>query len=114
MEKQRAIKLTIRLFTNEHERIRAAAFAARLPVAEFVRAASLGREIQAAAPAAPPVNREAYADLARLAGAFNQVARQMNENKSRVGSELAGHVLSQLLAVSEQLAELRATLIGDH
>lgn len=112
MEK-RETKITLRLSVGEHEQIRAAAFAARLAIAEFTRRAALGVEIRPAAPTAPTVNREVYADLSRLAANFNQVAKHLNDGRERVGSELAGQVLGQLLEVSEQLALLRAQLLGE-
>lgn len=112
MEK-RETKITLRLTHDEHDRLRDLAHAARLQLAEFVRSAALGRDIQPAPPVAPQVNREVYADLARLAANFNQVARHLNEGRAIVGNQLARDVIAQILQISEQLATLRAELIGN-
>lgn len=56
----------------------------------------------------PELNREAWADLARLASNINQLAKAANEGRSGLARDL-GHLLT---ALGEQVAALRRTLIS--
>lgn len=111
VQEKREIKLTIRLTSSEHEKLRDLAHAARLQLAEFVRAAALGREITAAPPSVPELNREAYSELGRLAGNLNQISHNLNLGLQSQGREQ--ELFDLLTRTSMSTRALRAALIGE-
>jgi hypothetical protein len=109
-QERRGVKLTVRLTGEEHEQLRNLAHAARLQLAEFVRAAALGREVTAAAPSVPELNREAYADLARLASNLNQISHNLHLGLHSQGRE--AELFDLLTRVSMSTRVLRSALVG--
>lgn len=69
-----------------------------------MRLAALSRQIPPQR--VPEINREVYADLAKLAGNFNQLARAANAGRVVVPLPL-------LKAVQDKLTRLRLELLGD-
>lgn len=111
VQEKREIKLTIRLTSGEHEKLRDLAHAARLQLAEFVRSAALGREITAAPPSVPELNREAYAELARLASNLNQISHNLHLGLHSQGRD--AELFDLLTRISMSTRALRASLIGE-
>jgi len=109
-QERRGVKLTVRLTDDEHERLRNLAHAARLQLAEFVRTAALGREVTAAAPSVPELNREAYSDLARLASNLNQISHNLHLGLHSQGRE--AELFDLLTRVSMSTRALRSSLVG--
>jgi hypothetical protein len=72
---------------------------------EWLRRAGLGKRL---APAIPAVNREAWGELARVAGNLNQMARSMNAASQIRDVDLVG-ILAELHG---QVQALRSDLIG--
>ena len=72
---------------------------------EWLRRAGLGKRL---APAIPAVNREAWVELARVAGNLNQLVRSMNAAGQIRDADLVG-VLAELNA---QVSRLRGDLVG--
>lgn len=74
---------------------------------EFLRSAGLGRRLAAPIPA---VNREVWAEMARIAGNLNQVARALNAGGQVHDADLVG-ILAELHG---QVQALRTDLVGVH
>jgi hypothetical protein len=72
---------------------------------EWLRRAGLAKRLT---PAIPAVNREAWAELARVAGNLNQIARSMNAAGQVHDADLVG-ILAELHG---QVARLRGDLVG--
>src|SRR5260364_310579 len=73
--------------------------------AEWLRDAAVSRRLPA--PPVPPVNRERYAELARLAANLNQIAHRANEGYAVTVADV---FLRQLM---EEVSRLRLALIGE-
>lgn len=74
-----------------------------LPLAQWLRKIALSRFVPR--PLVPEVNREAYAELAKLAGNLNQLARAAHEGQAVVPFPL-------LKATHDALNALRLELLG--
>lgn len=74
-----------------------------LPLAQWLRKVALSRFVPR--PLVPEVNREAYAELAKLAGNLNQLARAAHEGRAIVPFPL-------LKATHDALNALRLELLG--
>jgi uncharacterized protein (DUF1778 family) len=108
-ERRRQPWIELAASATERQQIELAAEAARLPVADFVRQAALGRRLVAA----PPVgNLLAWRALAALHANFNQVVRHLNQ-RALVGEALDLTSLpAQIEALNLAVAGLRAQLLG--
>lgn len=74
-----------------------------LPLAQWMRQVALSRV--APRPRVPEVNREAYADLARLAGNINQLVKITHRGQTNLPIEL-------LYVLQEAINNVRLGLIG--
>lgn len=96
--------LSIRLSDSERKAAQAAATAAGMSLSAYMRELVNGKRVQAVV---PEVNRQAYADLARLAGNLNQLTARLN-----AGGD-AGDELPRLLRdTAESVRRLRLELMG--
>lgn len=103
---RRNIKTTVTLNRLEAEQLALKSEDAGMDCASYIRVAALGNAITAV----PKLNREAYIELARLAGNLNQLMRHINSDKSVVvRGEQLGAGLEKL---SVQVQALRASLLG--
>lgn len=75
-----------------------------IPPTTWMRMAALTRQLPPQR--VPEINRKVYAELARLAGNFNQLARASNAGRVVVPFPL-------LKAVQDKLTRLRLELLGD-
>jgi hypothetical protein len=71
---RRSIRLLLRLNPEEGSALRQAAERARLPLAQYIREAALGRPLVLI----PEINREAFSSLARIGANLNQLAHHLN------------------------------------
>jgi len=94
----------VRVSADEYTALRAKAAQMGMTPAQWLREAGLTRRLPS--PPVPAINREQYAELARLSGNFNQLARAANESRVVV---VDGSLLQQ---VSHEVARLRQALIG--
>lgn len=95
----RSRRVEIRLNDREFEELNSRRGALRLRT--FVRVASLGNP-----PARiPEINRTALAELQRIGGNLNQIARHLNTTGASAEA-------SDLNSLREQVSQLRATLAG--
>lgn len=94
----------VRLSTSEWAVILRKADALGIHPTTWMRLAALSRQIPPQR--VPEINREVYADLAKLAGNFNQLARAANAGRVVVPLPL-------LKAVQDKLTRLRLELLGD-
>lgn len=103
---RRRIKVSINLNQPEADQLAFKSEDAGMDTAAYIRIAALGNSITAV----PAINREAYTELARLAGNLNQLMRHINSDKSVVvnGQQL-GTGLEKLRA---EVQALRAALLG--
>lgn len=69
--------------------------------AQWLRVAALSRRLPA--PPVPAANRESYAELARLAGNINQLARAAHERRAMVDTALLREVLRQVQSLQTAL-----------
>lgn len=94
----------VRLNAAEWAVILRKADALGIPPTTWMRMAALSRQLPPQR--VPEINREVYAELARLAGNFNQLARAANTGRAVVPLPL-------LNAVQDKLTRLRLELLGD-
>lgn len=100
----RAATIGVRVSEREYAQLREKAHRLGISPAQWLREAALARRLPP--PPVPAINREEYAELARLAGNLNQLARAANEGRAvRVSTPL----LDSLMV---ELKRLRLTLIG--
>jgi len=100
----RSKTIGVRVSVAELEQLEAKAQAAGLAPASLLRKSALDARLPP--PPVPAVNREQYAELARLAGNFNQLARAANEGRPvAVDSDL-------LAETAAELNRLRLALVG--
>lgn len=93
----------VRLNTAEWAEIQRKADALGIPPTAWMRLAALSRQLPRQR--VPAVNREAYAELAKLAGNINQLARAAHEGRAVVPFPV-------LKATHDQLKRLRLELLG--
>lgn len=101
---RRDYKVGVRFTEEERHQIEALAAACSLSFSEFVRKAALGRRLRATVPA---VNREAWAELARVVSNLNQIAHRLNAAEGG-----AGDLAAVLAETREQVQALRRDLLG--
>lgn len=100
----RAATIGVRVSAGEYARLREKAGEIGMTPAQWLREAALTRRLPP--PPVPAINREQYAELARLAANVNQLAKAANEGQ-RV--KVAAPLLEKLTA---ELKRLRLALIG--
>jgi hypothetical protein len=100
----RASTIGVRVSANEYAALRDKSEKMGMTPAQWLREAALSRRLPQ--PPVPPINREQYAELARLAANLNQLARRANEGYPVTVSD---EFLRQL---SDEVRRLRLTLIG--
>ena len=101
----RVATIGVRVTPFEYDALRAKAEKLGLMPAQWLRQAGLARRLPS--PPVPAINREEYAELARLAGNLNQLARLANSGQP-VG--VADGLLQHLIAEVSQLR--RALLVS--
>lgn len=100
----RTSTIGVRVSADEYAALRAKAEQMGMTPAQWLRAAALSRRLPA--PPVPAINREQYAELARLAANLNQLARLANSGQPvTVADEL-------LQALAGEVSRLRLALIG--
>lgn len=100
----RASTIGVRVSAQEYAALRAKAEQMGMTPAQWLRTAALSRRLPS--PPVPPINREQYADLARLAANLNQLTRLANEGRPvRVSDPL-------LMELTDEVKRLRLSLIG--
>ena len=100
----RGTTIGVRVSPAELESLQAKAEQMGMMPAHWLREAALSRRLPT--PPVPPINREHYADLARLSGNLNQLAKLANTGHSvNVDSAF-------LQRISAEVARLRLALIG--
>ena len=100
----RASTIGVRVSAEEYAALRAKAEQMGMTPAQWLREAALSRRLPS--PPVPPINREQYAELARLSGNLNQLAHAAN-----IGQNVAvNDALLQRLA--GEVGRLRLALIG--
>lgn len=100
----RASTIGVRVSAEEYAALRAKAEQMGMPPAQWLREAALSRRLPS--PPVPPINREQYAELARLAANLNQLTRLANEGRSIT---VADALLQRLAG---EVGRLRLALIG--
>jgi hypothetical protein len=100
----RGSTIGVRVSADEYTELRAKAAQMGMTPAQWLREAALTRRLPS--PPAPAINREQYAELARLSANLNQLARAANESRAVV---VDGSLLQQ---VSHEVSRLRLALIG--
>lgn len=75
----RASTIGVRVSAEEYAALRAKAEQMGMTPAQWLREAALSRRLPS--PPVPPINREQYAELARLAANLNQLTRLANEGR---------------------------------
>ncbi len=104
-ETLRSRTIGVRVNTAEFAVIEAKALQVGLPVAQWLRNIALSRVMLR--PLVPPVNRQAYSELARLAANLNQISRAAHMGQAVVAAEL-------LENTQRQVRLLRKELLGMH
>jgi hypothetical protein len=100
----RATTIGVRVSPVELETLQAKAAQMGMTPAHWLREAALSRRLPS--PPVPAINRQQYADLARLSGNLNQLAHAAN-----IGQSVAvNDALLQTLA--DEVSRLRLALIG--
>lgn len=100
----RASTIGVRVSVEEYAALRAKAEQMGMNPAQWLREAALSRRLPS--PPVPPINREQYAELARLAANLNQLTRLANEGRPVT---VADALLQRLAG---EVGRLRLALIG--
>lgn len=100
----RASTIGVRVSAEEYAALRAKAEQMGMTPAQWLRQAALSRRLPS--PPVPPINREQYAQLARLAANLNQLTRLANEGRPVIVSD------ALLQQTADELKRLRLALIG--
>lgn len=100
----RDVTIGVRVSRSEFEALKVKADAMSVTPAHWLRQAALSRRLPA--PPVPAINREEYADLARLSANLNQLARAGNEGRNVVISD------SLVESLRAEVNQLRLALIG--
>ena len=100
----RASTIGVRVSAEEYAALRAKAEQMGMTPAQWLREAALSRRLPS--PPVPPINREQYAELARLAANLNQLTRLANEGRPVT---VADALLQRLAG---EVGRLRLALIG--
>lgn len=100
----RVATIGVRVSTAEYAALRAKAEQMALTPAQWLREAALSRRLLS--PPVPPINREQYAELARLSANLNQLTRLANSGQPVT---VADALLKRL---AEEVGRLRLSLIG--
>jgi hypothetical protein len=105
----RSTTIGVRVSASEYAALRIRADEMKMTPAQWLRTAALARRLPAMP--VPAINREQYAELARLAGNINQLAYLANSNRI---SFVEGADAELLRSLDKKISELRLTLIGIH
>lgn len=100
----RSATIGVRVSPGEHAVLIAKAAHMNLPPAQWLREAALSRRLPS--PPVPTINRQEYAELARLAANLNQLTRLANEGGRVV---IANGLLERLTLETKRL---RLALLG--
>lgn len=101
-EDLRKIRISIFLTEQEADKIRHTASAFNINPSVYIRTAVLSRTPRQI----PPINREAWASLARVAGNLNQYQAAINEGRA------GGYPPEVLADLREMVQALRSDLLG--
>ena len=100
----RDLTIGVRVSPAEHAALKAKAEQMSTTPAQWLRQAALSRRLPS--PPVPPINREQYAELARLSGNLNQLARLANSGQPvTIPDALLNHL-------ADEVGRLRLALIG--
>lgn len=100
----RASTIGVRVSPAEFAALRTKAEQMSMTPAQWLREAALTRRLPK--PPVPEVNREQYAELSRLAGNLNQLARKANQGQA---VSVPDDLLTQMI---EETKRLRLALLG--
>jgi len=100
----REVTIGVRVSPSEFEALKVKADAMCVTSAHWLRQAALSRRLPA--PPVPAINREEYANLARLSANLNQLARAANEGRNVVISD------SLIESLRTEVNQLRLALLG--
>jgi hypothetical protein len=100
----RSATIGVRVSASEYERLRAKAAQMYMSPAQWLREAALSRKLPS--PPVAAVNREQYAELARLSANLNQLARLANEGRRVTIAD------GLLVRLSTEARKLRLALLG--
>lgn len=100
----RVSTIGVRVSAEEYAALRAKAEQMGMTPAQWLREAALSRRLPS--PPVPPINREQYAELARLAANLNQLAHGAN-----IGQNVAVND-ALLQRVAGEVSRLRLALLG--
>lgn len=101
-EDLRKIRISVFLTKQEADKIRHTACAFNINPSAYIRTAVLSRPPRQI----PPINREAWASLARVAGNLNQYQAAVNEGRA------GGYPPEVLADLREMVQALRSDLLG--
>lgn len=100
----RAFTIGVRVSPTEYEELKTKAAQMGMLPAKWLREAALSRRLPT--PPVPQINREQYAELARLSANINQLAHAINSGKPITVSD------SLLQKTAEECRRLRLSLLG--
>lgn len=100
----RTSTIGVRVSAEEYAALRAKAEQMGMPPAQWLREAALSRRLPS--PPVPAINREQYAELARLSANLNQLTRLANSGQPVIVAE------GLLLRLAEEVGTLRLALLG--
>lgn len=100
----RCSTIGVRVSAHEYASLKARAEQMGLTPAQWLREAALSRRLPS--PPVPPINREQYAELARLSANLNQLAKAANEGRAVTVND------ALLQRLSAETGKLRLALIG--
>jgi hypothetical protein len=100
----RGSTIGVRVSANEYAALKVKAEHMSMTTAQWLREAALTRRLPS--PPVPAINREQYAELARLAANLNQLSRKANEGQAVTLSD------ALLKLMIEETKRLRLALLG--
>lgn len=105
----RSISMKTKLTVSEAEEVAAIARASGLTISALLRRSVLAQKIESRPPV-PAINAQAYAELGRIGGNLNQLARWANNNK--LPPDFGGQLAQAINNLGAAIKTTRAQLLG--
>jgi len=105
----RHITIGVRVNEKEWGKLQTRSKHMGMSLAELLRTVALSRQLPA--PPVPEVNRNCYAELAKLAVNLNQIARAANEGRCEINSNVLLRLRQEVMILQKELLGMNTDFI---